>query len=47
MKKKWRCEVPTLGSLFALGWRPAPQIAELLALEVLTDGEGLLSQDEQ
>ena len=46
MIKKWRSEVPTLGSLFALGWRPAPQIAELLALEVPIDGEGLLSQEE-
>ena len=27
-------EVPTLGSLYALGWRPAPKFAELLALEV-------------
>ncbi|CAL1149609.1 unnamed protein product [Cladocopium goreaui] len=25
--------VPTLGSLYALGWRPAPKFAELLALE--------------
>eukprot|EP00435_Cladocopium_sp_Y103_P026912 s665_g6.t1 len=28
--------VPTLGSLFALGWRPAPKFAELLALEAPT-----------
>ena len=31
--KHFLTTVPTLGSLFALGWRPAPQIAELLALE--------------
>lgn len=28
--------VPTLGSLYALGWRPAPKFAELLALEAPT-----------
>eukprot|EP00434_Breviolum_minutum_P025863 symbB.v1.2.022866.t1/scaffold2036.1/size91645/4 len=33
--KHFLTTVPTLGSLFALGWRPAPQIAELLALEVI------------
>ena len=28
-----RSQVPTLASLVALGWRPAPQLGELLALE--------------